>query len=154
MAIFKIVDSPTVQIHGSNAVYMTGIYPLDNYFGVKKTDLMSVEQLVTARLEKEKRRAEHIRAQREAREKELSLSTFRIMARDQKKIQSEIRKWERMEDVVEQQLKKLHELYEKTKKAVQFYNQADADTLEALKDPQNWKNYKEFDYVNELGALY
>ena len=115
---------------------------------------MSVEQLVTARLEKEKRRAEHIRAQREAREKELSLSTFRIMARDQKKIQSEIWKWERLEDVVEQQLKKLHELYEKTKKAVQFYNQADADTLEALKDPQNWKNYKEFDYVNELGALY
>ena len=59
-----------------------------------------------------------------------------------------------MEGIVEQQLKKLHELYEKTKKAVHFYNQADATTLEALKDPQNWKEYKELDYVNELGALY
>lgn len=133
---------------------MTGIYPLDNYFGVKKTDLMSVEQLATARIEKEKRRAEHIRAQREAKEKELSLSTARIIARDQKKIKSEIRKWERMEGIVEQQLKKLHELHEKTKKAVQFYSNADKETLEALKNPQNWKNYKAFDYVNELGALY
>lgn len=133
---------------------MTGIYPLDNYFGVKRTDLMSVEQLATARIEKERRRAVHIRAQREAKEKELALSTVRIIARDRKKIRSEIRKWGRMEDIVEQQLKKLHELYERTKKAVQFYDQADADTLEALKDPQNWKNYKELDYVNELGALY
>lgn len=133
---------------------MTDIYPLDNYFGVKKTDLISVEQLAIARIEKEKRRAAHIRTQREAKEKELSLSAPHIMARDQKKIKCEIRKWERMGGTVEQQLKKLHELYEKMKKAVRFYNQADAETLKALKDPQNWKNYEELDYVNELGALY
>lgn len=132
----------------------TGIYPLDNYFGVQKTDLISVEQLAAAKIEKEQRRSAHIRAQREAKEKELTLSTARIIARDQRKIHSEIRKWERMEIIVEQQLKKLRELYEKTKEAVRFYSHADAQTLEELKNPQNWKKYKELNYVNELGALY
>lgn len=132
----------------------TGIYPLDNYFGVQKSDLMSIEQLVDAKLEKQRKQTEHIKAKREAKEKELSLSAGSILARDQKKIRKEINKWESTEATAILQLKKLRELLEKTKEAARFYSTVSQDILEKLKKPQNWKNYKEFDYVNDLGALY
>ena len=95
-----------------------------------------------------------VREGREAKAKETALSAVSILARDQKKIKTEIRKWERSETLASQQLKKLRELYEKTKEAVEFYNRSDKETSESLKDPQNWKKYKEFNYLNESGALY
>lgn len=133
---------------------ISGVYPLDNYFGVKDTELISVKQLIAAKVEKEKKHSVKVREGREAKAKETVLSAVSILARDQKKIKTEIRKWERSETIASQQLKKLRELYEKTKEAVEFYSRADKETLESLKDPQNWKKYKEFNYVNELGALY
>lgn len=133
---------------------ISGIYPLDNYFGVKSTDILSIEQLVAAKQERAKRKSEMVRAKREAKEKEMALTPGSILARDQKKIRKEIKKWTLVEEASTQQLKKLRELFEETKDAVEFYSSATKEIREALKNPQNWKNYKEMNYVNDLGALY
>ena len=50
--------------------------------------------------------------------------------------------------------KKLEELLEKTKVAVRFYTSATPKVKEELSNPQNWKNYIEMNYVNEISAIY
>lgn len=132
----------------------TDIYPLDNYFGIQSSEIMSINQLVEAQMERKKVKAEQVKAKRQAKEKELALSPITILTKDQKKLKSEIRKWEKQETLVTTQLKKLRELFEKTKEAVRFYETSSKEIREDLKDPQKWKEYKAFDYVNELSALY
>lgn len=129
---------------------VTGIYPLDNYYGVKANELMTIEQLVEAKLE----RLEEQKAKARQKKEELSLNPPFIMARDQKKLRTEIRKWERVKEMADNQIKKLEELLEKTKVAVRFYTSATPKVKEELSNPQNWKNYIEMNYVNEISAIY
>ena len=132
----------------------TGIYPLDNYFGVKESSLMSIEQLVEAKAERQKEKAAKKKASQEKGKKEYTLSAASVLARDQKKLRKEIKKWTIINETSENQLAKLNDLLEQTKEAARFYSNASYDILEELKDPQNWKKYSVFDYVNEMGALY
>lgn len=132
----------------------TGIYPLDNYFGVKKSELMSIEQLVEAKLAQQQEKAARKKAKRKSKEKEHTLSVGSVIARDQRKLRSETRKWTNLAETANNQLIKLNELLESTKEAARFYSNASKEILEELKDPQNWKNYSAFDYVNKMGALY
>ena len=76
------------------------------------------------------------------------------MARDKKKLRTEIRKWKRIKEMADNQIKKLEELLEKTKVAVRFYTSATPKVKEELSNPQNWKNYIEMNYVNEISAIY
>ncbi|MCH4265136.1 MAG: IS3 family transposase [Solobacterium sp.] len=132
----------------------TGIYPLDNYYGVKSTELLSVDQLVKERLLRRQKKQEENRKQDCATQQ---LSPFHVLSRDEKKIMSEIRKWEKSEQISSNQLKKLKSLLERVKTAVQFLSEnrkTDSTLEETLKDPQAWKNCPPFDYVTDLGAIY
>ena len=128
----------------------TGIYPLDNYFGVKADDLMTIEKLVESKLERLEEKKKKSRKLKEV----ISLEPSKIIARDQRKVRSELKKWKNQKTLVDNQIKKLQELFEKTKRAVKFYINATNEIQEELKNPQNWKKYIELDYVNDLAALY
>lgn len=136
---------------------MTGIYPLDNYFGVKSTELLTVSELVGQRQkiarEKAKKRRAIGQKKREERAK-LSKSALSIISRDQKKLKKEIRKWKQSEQTAKNQLKKLNEVFEKTKEAIRFVTSCSKEVRESLKDPLNWQNYPELDYINDIGDLY
>ena len=57
--------------------------------------------------------------------------------------------------LVENQVKKIAEISEKSSKALNFYfHEATAEVKKLLKDPLNWKNYTELDYYKDLDALY
>ena len=94
----------------------TGIYPLDNYFGVKADDLMTIEKLVESKLERLEEKKKKSRKLKE----EISLEPSKIIARDQRKVRSELKKWKNQKTLVDNQIKKLQELFEKTKRAVKF----------------------------------
>ena len=135
---------------------MSGVYPLDSYYGVKAEDLFTARQIVEARMKKAKEKASERReASRKRREEKAQLtSVASIILRDQRKIRREIRKWDNSHQLAEKQLNHLNNIFEKTKTAAQFFTSASHEIKELLRNPMNWKNYPEFDYVNDLGAIY
>lgn len=135
----------------------TGIYPCDNYYGVKATDLMSVSELVAARLEAASKKAEKVRKQnrekREEAEKLVSAPTL-IISRDQGILRRQKGKWEKSKKIADTQISYLETLLEKTRGALKFIVTASQEILDELKYPQNWKKYPALDYIFEMKALF
>lgn len=135
----------------------TGIYPCDNYFGVKASELMSVSELVAARLDearkKQEKAKEQTRAKREAAEKFVSAPTL-VVSSDQEKLRREKSKWTKSKKLAEKQIAHIGEILQKTKDALKFMATASKEVMEELKYPQNWKKYKELDYVFEMNELF
>lgn len=134
----------------------TGIYPLDNYFGVTSRELMSVSKLVEARLNKAREKAAKAReaARKKREERALLTSVPGIIARDQRILRREKRKWEESKEIAERQMEKLDKVYEGTKRAIRFYEGCPPEIKESLRNPNNWNQYPELGYVNEIGDLY
>jgi len=132
----------------------SGIYPLDNYFGVKATDLLTIEQIVEMRLEKAKQKREKARQRKEEAERKLDPET--VIAKDMKKIESEIGKWTRQKELSDLQLGKLNELKKQIQKAKDAYDACEnkEELREFLSNALNWKNLPPFDYVNNISAIY
>ena len=135
----------------------TGIYPCDNYFGVKATELMPIRELVAARLDearkKQAKAKEQARAKREAAEQFVSAPTL-VVSRDQERLRREKAKWSKSKELAEKQIAHIEEILEKTREALKFMATATKEVLEELKYPQNWKKYKALDYVYEMNELF
>ena len=135
----------------------TGIYPCESYFGVRSTELMSVSELVAARLDEARKKQakvkEQTRARREAAEQFVSTPTL-VVSRDQERLRREKSRWSKSKELAEKQIAHIEEILEKTKDALKFMAVASKEILEALKYPQNWKKYKELDYVYEMNELF
>jgi len=134
----------------------TGIYPLDNYFGVESTDLLSVNDLVSARIQKAREKAKKARlaSQKKREERALLTNPASVIARDQRLLRTEKKKWIKSKETAENQIIKINEIYNKAVEAGRFYASCTKEVKELLKNPQNWKNYPELDYVNEISDLY
>jgi len=139
-------------------IYVTqGIYPCDSYFGVKATEMMPVSDLVAARLDEARKKEEKVRERnrerREAAEKFVSAPTL-IVSRDQERLRREKSKLKKSKDLAEKQIAHIDEIISKTMEALKFMALATKDVLEELNYPQNWKKYKELDYVFEMNELF
>jgi hypothetical protein len=139
-------------------IYVTqGIYPCESYFGVKTTEMMPVRDLVAARLDEARRKEEKVRERnrerREAAEKFVSAPTL-IVSRDQARLRREKSKWSKSKDLAEKQIAYIDAIIAKTAEALKFMATATKEILEELKYPQNWKKYKELDYVFEMNELF
>lgn len=136
---------------------VTGQYPLDNYYGVKASELMPLDKIIEAKLEMQEKRKQLRKERQKINEQQSRLlrNAGDIIMRDMKKMKDENRKWVKQQELVENQLKKISEIIEKISKALNFYfHEATAEVKKLLKDPLNWKNYPELDYYKDLDALY
>ena len=130
----------------------TGIYPLDNYYGVKATELKPVKTLVEEHMKKlEEKRKKQIQRKENAEKK---LQPLHIIATDQKKLHKEIRKTQTIIDDANEQIKVLTDLLNRVKKAAKAYAEADEPLREKLTDPMAWRETPPFDYVTEMKAIY
>jgi hypothetical protein len=135
---------------------ITGIYPLDNYFGVKASKLMSLEDIVNARLEEAKKKSEKAResSRKRKREQALLANPCNIITNDIKKITKQIEKWENTVHYAQMQVDKFKDLLDSIIKARLFYHNATTEIRNSLRDAQNWKMYHELNYVHEIKDLY
>ena len=78
----------------------------------------------------------------------------RRLTRDQRILRREKRKWEESKEIAERQMEKLDKVYEGTKRAIRFYEGCPPEIKESLRNPNNWNQYPELGYVNEIGDLY
>ena len=139
-------------------IYVTqGIYPCDSYFGVKATELMPVSELVAARLEASRKKAEKAREinrkKKEAAERFSGTPELHI-AKDQALLRRERRKWEKSRDLAEKQIMRIDQILAKTTDALKFLLSASKEVAQELIYPQNWKKYRELDYIFEMNELF
>ena len=136
----------------------TGVYPLKSYFGVAASELLDPRQLVEARVASaRKRNAEQREAYRLKRERDqriLEDAPDVVVRDDQALIDRKLRKNEKIRDKAEEQIIRLTAIREKTETALEFIRKASLEILLDLKHPQNWKNYSELDYINDMNGLF
>ena len=135
----------------------TGIYPLDEYFGIKSTELMPVSDLVAERrriADEKNRKAREAYAKRNAERNKLHKTPLQIIARDQKILRRQIGNWNQAKETAENQIRHLKTILEKTKAAVQFVVSLSQEALDELTIPQNWQKYPELDYIFDMQGLF
>lgn len=134
----------------------TGIYPLDSYYGMKATELMTIEELVAAKLKliEEKRERKRKNTREKATEDGKLKDPRMIVLRDQQIIHKELEKWKEAKENAVNQIKKLKEILEKSKTAAKFLKSCSAEVIEALKTPYNWRNYPELAYVFDFDDIF
>jgi transposase InsO family protein len=133
----------------------TGIYPLDNYFGVPASVMMTNGDLKKVRRryadDEAKKRRETAARKREGKR---LIDPLRIINRDQKLLDRFIRKWEESKETATTQIAHLREIVEKVRKALDFIAALPSEKYEELKDPLIWRNYEQLGYVFEMNELF
>ncbi len=133
----------------------TGIYPLDNYFGVPASTMMTGGDLKKVRRryadeEAAKRRAQSTKKREERR----LINPEKIIQRDQKLLQSVIEKWSQTKTIAEKQIAKMNSILELAVKAMTFIQTLNEDALNELKDPLAWRRHEELSYVFAMNELF
>ncbi len=135
----------------------TGIYPVDNYYGVKATELMPVQALVKARLEAAAEKARKVRAANAAKRKaaqKAGKSPLAVVARDQRLLRRELQRWTRSKETAAQQISRLRATLEKAKMAEAYLLSASSELISKLSDGQNWTMYPELSYIFDMRELF
>ena len=134
---------------------ITGVYPLDSYFGVPASEMRAVGDLSKVR---RKYADEEARKRREAaafkREQRRMIDPPKIIHRDQMKLDRMISQWRKTEQVAAKQVEHLKEILEQTKKAMAYVANLSQEKLDELKDPLAWRNYEELSYVFAMNELF
>lgn len=133
----------------------TGVYPLDNYFGIPASEMMAVGDLSKVR---RKYADEEARKRREAaaykREQRRLINPLKIIHRDQMLLDRMIGKWRDTELAAEKQVEHLKSILEQTKKAMSYVANLPKDKLDELRDPLAWRNHEELSYVFAMNELF
>ena len=133
----------------------TGIYPLDSYFGVPASMMMTNGDLKKVRRryaddEAKKRRETAAKKRAENR----MIDPLRIIHRDRNLLDRFIGKWEESKDTAVTQIAHLKEIMEKVREALEFIVTLSAEKYEELKDPLAWRNHEQLGYVFEMNELF
>lgn len=134
----------------------TGIYPLDNYFGVKADKLYTIEEIVDAKLRKAEEKSRKRKEAHNKRRLEASKISEpeRIMVRDQGILAKEINKWDKLQLTATNQLSFLKDLYERNCKALVYYSSLSKEEQDKFNDPLKWRDTPEMNYVMDMADLF
>lgn len=136
----------------------TGVYPLDEYYGVKSSELDEQKKLIDARIASARKRNEDEREKyRQRREREQRMLSGRpedVVLQDQKLLEKKIEAQKKIKERAEENISALNKIMEKTRTAMCFIRNAAAVVIEDLKNPLHWKNYPELSYVFDMNGLY
>ena len=135
----------------------TGIYPLNEYYGIKSTDLLSVGDLVAERrriADEKNKKAREAYARRNEERNRLHKTPLQVIARDQRVLRKHIRDWKENKEISEAQIKFLESVLEKTKSAAEFIRSLPAEELSSLSIPQNWQKYPKLNYIYDMKSLF
>ena len=135
----------------------TGIYPLDEYYGIKSTELMSVSELVAERrriADEKNRKSREAYARKNEERNKLHKTPLQIIARDQRILRKQLKEWKNTEETAHKQVDHLNSILEKTKTAGEFIRSLPQDKLDELMIPQNWQKYPQLNYIFEMKELF
>lgn len=152
----------------------TGVYPCEDYYGVKPSEMMTIGEYVKKRLEmaarKEEKRREQIRRRKEQKEDDgrmtcppeiraaKDLTVLRHLIEQHKGIQKEAAAWiEKNQADIQASEVAITRLEATLKKAIAaslFLKSLSEEKQMELWYPENWLRYPQLDYRNEMDGLY
>lgn len=135
------------------AYVTTGVYPLDNYYGVKETELLGISELVNARLEKALEKSKKARESRKKRTQNLK-NPMLVVSRDINLLKRELKKWTQSENLALIQTNHLTKVLEKALKAKEYLLSANLEILTELKSGLCWDRYIELEYIYDMKHLF
>lgn len=135
---------------------ITGIYPLDNYFGVKSSKFLSIEDLIKAKLDKQKEMSKRRKELSNKRRLEASKISKpeKILLRDQYILNKEINKWDDIKNQSIKQINFLKDLYDSNCKAIIYFGSLTAEEKKKFEDPLIWRDTPEMSYVMKMADLF
>lgn len=152
----------------------TGVYPCEDYYGVKPSEMMTIGEYVKKRREvaakKEEKRRKQIRRRKERKEDDgrmtcppdiraaKDLVILKRLIEQHKGIQKEASAWinKNQADIraSAEAIGRLEATMKKAISATVFLKTLPEEKWLALWYPENWRNYPELDYRNEMDGLY
>lgn len=133
----------------------TGIYPLDSYFGVPASAMMTGGDLHKVRRRyADEEAAKRRKASAKKREERRKIDPEGTVKRDQRKLKTIIECWNNKKDVAATQISRMQLLLELAEQALLFIRELTAEQKDELKDPLVWRNYEELSYVFAMNELF
>lgn len=133
----------------------TGVYPLDNYFGVPASLMMTGGDLKKVRRRYADAEAEARRlASKKRREEKRLIDPKKIIERDMRLLKSVISKWKNTEETASAQICKMQDVLKKAAEALVFIQSLSAEVLSELRQPLAWRRYPELSYVYSMNELF
>ena len=133
----------------------TGIYPLDNYFGVPASEMMATEDLSKVRrvyADEEARKRREAAARK--REERRMIDPIQIVNRDRGRLRKFISQWTRTSATAAIQLEHLKEVLSRAEKALAYLLSLPQNALDQLRDPLSWRRHEELSYVFSMNELF
>ena len=130
---------------------ITGVYPCDEYYGVRKDKLLSVKELIAARRKTADAKAAK-RREDYARKKATPLG---IVESDLQKIQKRLRSLTTLKQNAEEEIGVLKKVQTKAMAALTFLRTAADDVIRQLLGcNENWKIYPQLDYISDMDGMF
>ena len=151
------LDLAGLTPHEFYLYYMTGVYPCDNYFGVKATELRSLESLVQERLDKA---AEKARKMRETyRERSLAAQLLKkdpiqMTIADQELLMRKIRRYTKHRDEIDQEITRLEGVLSKAREAQAYMESMTEEQRAVYRNAQAWKEDPNLKYIFDMKELF
>ncbi len=138
----------------------TGIYPVDNYYGVSATEMMTVGELVKVRMaisSDKNNRIKEKKANKTSKKENLKKNPVNIVERDEKVIVRELNKLTKLleqETKLKDKLVFLKDLLEKVKSAKEYLQNVGNEVLRELESGVSWKNLPHLDYMEGMRGMF
>ena len=133
----------------------TGVYPLDNYFGVPASVMMTGGDLKKVRRRYADEEAEARRlALKKRREEKRLIDPKKIIERDMRLLRSVISKWKNTEETASAQICKMQDVLKRAAEALAFIHTLSEEVLSELRQPLAWRRYPELSYVFSMNELF
>ena len=136
---------------------LTGVYPLDSYYGIPAEDLHPVSKLIEKLRTTAKNRTERAKKERSEHAQRLQLiralqevEPAAAVERDRASVLYEKVKCQKDKQAIDTDLKVWEIMDGKVAAAVSFIKSASPEVLQRLKDRSNWKDYPELQYINDF----
>lgn len=136
---------------------LTGVYPLENYYGVEADKLHPINALIKKLKDAAHQRTERAKKERTEHTERLRLimelqqvDPAAVMEKDRATVLSEKILCLKGKQAYDTDLKLLEVMDEKIARAIGFIRQAGPDVLERLKDRSNWKDYPDLQYIQDF----
>jgi len=136
---------------------VTGIYPCDNYFGVKALKLRSLESIIQNRLEAAEEKARKMREIYRERSRAAQLlrkDPLQLTIDDQLLLIRVIKRYTKHRDKMNEEIERLKSVLEEARKAQEFMASLTQEERDHFRAPQAWQTEPKLSYIYGMGGLF
>lgn len=135
----------------------TGIYPCDNYFGIKAAELRSLESLIRSKLQKAEEKARKMKEIYQERSRAAQLlkkDPLQLTIDDQKLLMRVIDRYTKHRDEMNKEIERLTDVLRQATEAQTYMASLSLEEREKYRSPLSWQNDPHLQYIYGMSGLF